>query len=177
MRRLRFRKEYLPPLYRLAAPAAVELSPEVFELPYVRRAKSPAPAASSNARSEARFFAMLANGGELDGVRLLPEDLVATFQHPQSQRRRTGYGHVRHANADHHRRVLVRRRPSSGAPDAKSACLRVIPAPAVQSDGPIPMWNLAVAICHNRMFVPQTVAEDPILPIANAVRQALGLPH
>jgi hypothetical protein len=35
--------------------------------------------------------------------------------------------------------------------------------------------NLAVAICHNRMFVPQTAAEDPILPIANAVREALGL--
>ena len=37
-----------------------------------------------NARSEARFFAMLANGGELDGVRLLPQDLVATFNTPRA---------------------------------------------------------------------------------------------
>jgi CubicO group peptidase (beta-lactamase class C family) len=38
-----------------------------------------------------------------------------------------------------------------------------------------PEVNLAVAICHNRMFVPQSAADDPILLIADAVREALGL--
>ena len=36
-----------------------------------------------NARSQARFYAMLANGGELDGVRLLSEDRVRTFNIPR----------------------------------------------------------------------------------------------
>jgi CubicO group peptidase (beta-lactamase class C family) len=38
-----------------------------------------------------------------------------------------------------------------------------------------PDLNLAVAICHNRMYVPQGVDDDPILKIADAVRLALGI--
>jgi hypothetical protein len=32
-----------------------------------------------------------------------------------------------------------------------------------------------VAICHNRLFNASTPEEDPILPIADAVRAGLGL--
>jgi CubicO group peptidase (beta-lactamase class C family) len=35
--------------------------------------------------------------------------------------------------------------------------------------------QLAVAICHNRLFNPATREDDAILPIAEAVRRALGL--
>ena len=38
-----------------------------------------------------------------------------------------------------------------------------------------PDQNLAVAICHNRLFNPTTCEEDAILVVANAVREALGL--
>jgi CubicO group peptidase (beta-lactamase class C family) len=38
-----------------------------------------------------------------------------------------------------------------------------------------PETKLAVAICHNRMFDPRSPEEDPILPIANAIREALHL--
>jgi len=34
--------------------------------------------------------------------------------------------------------------------------------------------NLAVAICHNRLFNATSVEEDAILIVANAVREALG---
>ena len=37
-----------------------------------------------------------------------------------------------------------------------------------------PETGLAVAICHNRLFNASTPEEDPILPIANAVRTALA---
>jgi CubicO group peptidase (beta-lactamase class C family) len=35
--------------------------------------------------------------------------------------------------------------------------------------------QLAVAICHNRLFNPSTCEEDAILPIADAIREVLGL--
>jgi CubicO group peptidase (beta-lactamase class C family) len=38
-----------------------------------------------------------------------------------------------------------------------------------------PETRLAVAICHNRLFNASTPEEDPLLPIANAVRAAVGL--
>ena len=37
-----------------------------------------------------------------------------------------------------------------------------------------PDTQVAVAICHNRLFNANSPAEDPILPIANAVRAALS---
>lgn len=35
--------------------------------------------------------------------------------------------------------------------------------------------NLGVAICHNRLFNPNSIEEDAVLTIANTVREALGL--
>jgi CubicO group peptidase (beta-lactamase class C family) len=167
-------EEYLPPLFRLAAPAAVELAPEVFELPNVRRAEIAGVGGIFNARSEARFFAMLANGGELDGVRLLPRELVATFNTPR-------------ANAEEPDTVMFDMpMPITIAGfwyGGDRPVVRPIKNPRAfchpGAGGSIgwadPDVNLAVAICHNRMFVPQSAADDPILLIADAVREALGL--
>jgi CubicO group peptidase (beta-lactamase class C family) len=38
-----------------------------------------------------------------------------------------------------------------------------------------PEQNLAVAICHNRMFNAHDPKDDPILPISQAIISALGL--
>jgi CubicO group peptidase (beta-lactamase class C family) len=167
-------EEYLPPLFRLAAPAAVELGPEVFELPNVRRAEIAGVGGIFNARSEARFFAMLANGGELDGVRLLSRELVATFNTPR-------------ANAEEPDTVMFNMpMPITIAGfwyGGDRPVVRPIKNPRAfchpGAGGSIgwadPEVNLAVAICHNRMFVPQSAGDDPILLIADAVREALGL--
>jgi CubicO group peptidase (beta-lactamase class C family) len=167
-------EEYLPPLFRLAAPAAVELGPEVFELPNVRRAEIAGVGGIFNARSEARFFAMLANGGELDGVRLLSRELVATFNTPRT-------------NAEEPDTVMFNMpMPITIAGfwyGGDRPVVRPIKNPRAfchpGAGGSIgwadPEVNLAVAICHNRMFVPQSAADDPILLIADAVREALGL--
>jgi CubicO group peptidase (beta-lactamase class C family) len=51
-----------------------------FNRPEVRRATIPGAGAIVNARSLARHYAMLAGGGELDGVRLLSEERVRTVR-------------------------------------------------------------------------------------------------
>jgi len=70
-------------MMREAQPTIVDLMPDPFERPDVRRACIPAVGGIFNARSEARFWAMLANGGQLNGVRLLSEERVASFAAPR----------------------------------------------------------------------------------------------
>jgi CubicO group peptidase (beta-lactamase class C family) len=77
--------EYLPPLFTASMPEAVGLVPPVFERPDVRRAEVAGVGGIFTARSEARFWAMLAGGGELDGVRLLSSELVAALNTPRAR--------------------------------------------------------------------------------------------
>ena len=41
--------------------------------------------------------------------------------------------------------------------------------------GPVPDAHLAVAITHNRMFRTSTPEENPLVPIGQAIRKALGV--
>jgi CubicO group peptidase (beta-lactamase class C family) len=166
--------EYLPPLFLASMPAAVALAPPVFERPEVRRAEVAGVGGIFNARSEARFWAMLAQGGELDGVRLLSKEIVATLNTPR-------------ANSEEPDPVMF------GFPipltvggfwfggDNPPVCSVKNPrAICHPGQGGSIGWadadaQLAVAICHNRLFNPTTVGEDAIVPIALAVREAIGL--
>ncbi len=68
-----------PPEYnaRMVGQAAPEANfAEVFNRREVMQASIPAAGASFNARGLARHYAMLANGGELDGVRILPQSRI-----------------------------------------------------------------------------------------------------
>ncbi|MGE0387354.1 MAG: serine hydrolase domain-containing protein [Gammaproteobacteria bacterium] len=166
--------EYLPGLFTASMPVPVALEPRVFERPDVRRAEVAGVGGIFNARSEARFWAMLANGGELDGVRILARDRVATFNTPR-------------AASDEPDPVMFNRPlPISiagywlGGEQAPVASARSPRALCHPGQGGSIGWadpdlNLAVAICHNRMFNAASVEEDSILPIANAVREGLGL--
>lgn len=166
--------EYLPPLFLASMPPEVALTPQVFERPDVRRAEVAGVGGIFNARSEARFWAMLANGGELDGVRILPRSLVATFNTPR-------------ARSDEPDPVMFNiPLPIGiggfwlGGPNTPVCSVRNPRAICHPGQGGSIGWadpdlNLAVAICHNRLFNASTPAEDPILPIADAVRRALGV--
>ena len=57
-------------------PFEIRLAPDVFELPQVRRATIAGVGGIFTARSCARFWAILANGGALDGKRLLSPERV-----------------------------------------------------------------------------------------------------
>jgi CubicO group peptidase (beta-lactamase class C family) len=166
--------EYLPPLFLASMPPQVALTPVVFDRPDVRRAEVAGVGGIFNARSEARFWAMLANGGELDGVRLLSKELVATFNTPR-------------AYSDELDPVMFNiplpisiagfwlggpQPPVASAKHARAICH---PGQGGSIGWADPELNLAVDICHNRLFNAGSLAEDSILPIATAVREALGL--
>jgi CubicO group peptidase (beta-lactamase class C family) len=156
-------------LFAASMPPAVALVPAVFERPDVRRACIPGVGGIFNARSQARFFAMLAQGGELDGVRLLSAERVAGFS-------------TLRAASDELDPVMF------GIPLPISVGGYWLGGPKVRN--PRAIWHpgaggsigwadsdarLAVAICHNRMFNTRNPADDPILPICDAIRAALGL--
>ncbi|MEA3134288.1 MAG: hypothetical protein QOG17_2134 [Gammaproteobacteria bacterium] len=166
--------EYLPPLFTASMPANVALTPVVFERADVRRAEVAGVGGIFTARSEARFWAMLANGGELDGVRILSSEIVGTLGVPRS-------------NSEELDQVMFdiplpislggfwlggNYPPVCSAKNARAICH--------PGQGGSIGWadfdaNLAVAICHNRLFNASSIEEDAILVIANVVREAVGL--
>jgi CubicO group peptidase (beta-lactamase class C family) len=167
--------EYLPPLFLASMPPAVALEPRVFERPDVRRAEVAGVGGIFTARSEARFWAMLANGGELDGVRLLSGERVAAFSTPR-------------ANSEEPDPVMFgfpipisvggfwlggTNPPVCSARNPRAICH---PGQGGSIGWADPDLNLAVAICHNRLFNPSTLEDDAILVVANSVREALGIP-
>lgn len=166
--------EYLPPLFLASMPEQVALTPVVFERPDVRRAEVAGVGGIFSARGEARFWAMLANGGELDGVRLLSRERVAGFSTPR-------------ANSEEPDPVMFGFPiPISsggfwlGGPNPPVCSARNPRAICHPGQGGSIGWadpdlNLAVALCHNRLFNPTTVEEDAMLVVANAVREALGV--
>ena len=66
-----------------ASPPQVTPASGIFMRPDVRRACHPGAGAIGNARSVARVYAMLADGGELNGVRLLSEERVGMMYAPR----------------------------------------------------------------------------------------------
>jgi CubicO group peptidase (beta-lactamase class C family) len=166
--------QYLPPLFQASMPPAVALEPRVFERPDVRRAEVAGVGGIFTARSQARFWAMLAGGGELDGVRLMSRELVATLNTPR-------------ANSEEPDPVMFGfpipitvggfwfggdHPPVCSAKNPRALCH---PGQGGSIGWADPDTQLAVAICHNRLFNPTTRDEDAILTIADAVRGALHL--
>ena len=157
-----------------ATPPEVATVQEVFGRPDVRQACIPGAQGIMNARSQARFYAMLANGGELDGVRLLSEHRVRTF-------------HVPRPPSDYD--------PVSGTPhNGTIGGFHFAGSPGMGAMGSNPLafghngaggslgWadpthRLAVAIQHNRMAAHGPPEESPLTPIGTAVRKALGIPE
>jgi len=166
--------EYLPPLFLASMPEQVALTPVVFERPDVRRAEVAGVGGIFNARSEARFWAMLAGMGELGGVRILSRRLVETFNQPRS-------------HSDELDQVMFNipvpismggfwlGGPQTPVCSAKSPRALCHPGQGGSIGWADPDTGLAVAICHNRLFNASTPEEDPILPISNAIRTGLGL--
>jgi CubicO group peptidase (beta-lactamase class C family) len=134
----------------------------------------PAVGGIANARSVARVFAMLANGGELDGVRLLSRDRVAKFHEPRK-------------GSDEPDLVMFNQvMPLSmygywlAAPAGNTVAFRTPTAFGNPGVGNALGWadaesKLAVGFCHNRLFQPQSNAEDPFLPVVDAIHEALAL--
>ena len=158
----------------LAIPLQVGTREEIFGRKDVRESCIPGAGGYATARSMARFFAMLANGGVLGGVRLLPESLVRTFSIPRPDadqpddvhgvplRIGAGFwvgGNLEPANLG---RIIGRNPRAIGHPGAGCSIAWADPDK-----------RLAVSISHNRMFLPPCLAQDPI---REAITDAFGAP-
>ena len=157
-----------------AMPPEVVTNQEVFGRSDVRRACIPGAQGLANARSQARFYAMLANYGELDGVRLLAADRVRWF-------------HVPRPPSDYD--------PVSGVPhNGTIAGLHFAGSPGMGPMGNYlnafghngaggsigwadPDHRMSVAIHHNRMIPHGPPETSPLTPIGRAVREALEIPE
>lgn len=71
------------PIRDLASPQAITPSPGPYNRPETHQACMPSAGGIMSARDAARFFALLANGGELGGVRLLSEERLRALTRPR----------------------------------------------------------------------------------------------
>ncbi|MFD0855004.1 serine hydrolase domain-containing protein, partial [Actinomadura adrarensis] len=90
-----------PELMLRGMPRAVYPCARVYNEPLARTTVNPGAGSIGTANSYARLFAMLACHGELDGVRLLPADLVTSFTTPRDGDHETDryLGKVNHVSA------------------------------------------------------------------------------
>ncbi len=166
----------LPPdsLRFRATPPEVGTTQEVFGRSDVRRACIPGAQGIMTARSQARFWAMLANGGELGDVRLLSEDRVRTFHIPRPP---SDYDPVH--GVPHHGTIGGFHFAGSPGMGAMGGSPRAFGHNG--AGGSLgwadPQHRLAVAIHHNRMVPHGPPEESPLTPIGAAVRKALGIPE
>ena len=161
-------------LTREATPLQVDLMPDPFERPAVRRACIPAVGGIFNARSSARFWAMLANGGTLGGVRLLSAERVHSFSAPRP--------HFTDADPVFFGMVVPigwagfwigGELPPVLAPrNPRALCHPGMGGSLGWAD---PDRKLAVAFCHNRMFDTVVPEQDSRTIIGDCIRGALGL--
>jgi CubicO group peptidase (beta-lactamase class C family) len=163
----------MPPLFAEAFPEPVALSASTFERPDVRRSCHPGAGGIMSARSLAKHYALLAQGGTLDGVRLLsPErvDLVRQLYSDdvdavigQPYRRGLGY--------------WLGGEPLSGTTGPIGKNPRAFGHPGF--GGSIgwadPDARLAAAILKNRLSGAATAEDNPLTAIGDAIRRGLGV--
>ncbi len=146
-----------------AIPQHVGTTEEIFGRSDVRQACMPGAGGFSTAAAMARFFAMLANGGELGGIRIMPADLVKTFTDPrpgsddvddvQGIVVRIGAGFWLSGNSQPENlgRLIGTNPNAFGHPGAGCSIAWADPD-----------RRLSVAILHNRMSLPPATSQDPI---------------
>ena len=162
-------------LIALSMPNAVRLIPEIYEQPAMRRACVPGTGGIFSARASARFWAMLANGGELDGVRLLSRERIAMA----CERREGGL----EPDPVYFGAVMPISRGGFWLCDGIMPITCPMQSPrAIGSPGvggslgwADPETGLAVAFCHNRMSNPMDGSRQPASEIADVIRHSLGL--
>lgn len=156
---------------RVGIPKAVDLQPEIFNREDVQSWVVPAVGGYGNAASVVRLFAMLANGGVIEGRRVLSAERVAEASTP---------------------------RPGSHAPDPFLGGVAYLsqggymlggnkPAVGTAADTMFSMgaggslaWadrrhGLAVAITHNRLYHGPAPDADSAMLIGRTIRSTLGL--
>jgi CubicO group peptidase (beta-lactamase class C family) len=159
------------PLYDIAMPPKIKTIPDIYNRLDMRRACSPSAGGIATARGVARFFAILANGGVLDGKRLLSEERVRSFLEVRPNTTRMdevagqpttlGIGGFWVQNPSGPDQPLI----GSGA-----NILYHTGAGNTMAFADLDR-RMAVAICHNRMF--GAIEKHPFVGLADAVRDVV----
>lgn len=159
--------------YRASCPKQVDLMPEPFGRSALRRACIPGVGGIMSARSEARFFAVLANGGTLDGHCLLSTERLRAASRPRDETDTPDLvfgGAVPVAIGGYW--LGGGRSPVAAARDRSVICHPGMGG----SIGFADLDNrLSFAFCHNRLIGGRAPDQDPAVIIANVVRAELGL--
>ena len=158
-----------------AMPNAVRLVPEVYARRDMQRACIPGTGGIFTARSCARFWAILANGGELEGKRLLSRERIA-----MACQRRPG---AMEPDPVFFGAVMPLSQGGYWLFDGKMANTCPVKTPAAICSPGVggslawadPGTGLAVAFCHNFMSNPPDGDRQPASEIADTIRQALRL--
>jgi CubicO group peptidase (beta-lactamase class C family) len=157
---------------RQGIPAPLDLTPEIFNQRQTRRTLLPAVGAYADARSVARLFALLTNGGTLEGVRLLSSERVRSLAtlRANSDEPDPYLGHSPRLSAGYW---------LGGDKPALSTRSNVIYS--LGAGGSLgwadPDYGLSVAIAHNKMYPRPRAEIDPQLAIGLCVRKALQIPE
>ncbi|MFE1396974.1 serine hydrolase domain-containing protein [Nocardiopsis dassonvillei] len=162
----------VPEEFLKGMPAAVYPGAEVYNTALARRTVNPGAGGIGTASAFARFFALLAGRGELDGIRLLSTERVEELTTPRPHAdepdlymgkpaRLSSYGYWVGSSGE-------------GAYPVLGANPRILHHPGA---GGSLAWaeldtGLAVSICHNAMHdaAPDT-PDHPFTPVAEAVRE------
>ena len=162
-------------LIELSMPNAIRLVPEVYEQTAMRRACVPGTGGIFTARSTARFWAILAGGGELGGRRLLSTERVEML----CQRREGGM----EPDPVYFGSVMPISQGGYWLYDGVAPITYPVKSPsavcAPGAGGSLgwgdPETGLAVAFCHNYMSNPRGCDDQPASEIADVIRASLGL--
>jgi CubicO group peptidase (beta-lactamase class C family) len=146
-------------------PAAVDTTPEVWEESIVRRSCIPGAGAHFTARSEVRFWAMLAEGGTLNGARLFSPEQIRSFSVPRPNT------HEPDCILDMPIAISTMGFWLAGSGPAVGSSPHLL---AQTGAGNSIAWadpdnRLAVAVTHNRF------GQAYDAPLANAIRDAFGI--
>lgn len=148
-------------------------APEIYGSRKLRAACLPASGAITTARAEARFWSVLANGGELGGHRFLAPERVRSLTRPRTDPDQLDevLGLVPLIGVGGFWLGGSYPRAEAGVGDGAVLC-------QPGAGGSIGWADLdrgiGVAICHNRVFVnnpPRPAAGHPMVAIGDAVRQ------
>jgi CubicO group peptidase (beta-lactamase class C family) len=146
--------------------------PEPFGRSEVRRACIPGVGGIMTARSAARFFALLAGAGELDGVRLLPAERLRQAAQPRDavdQPDLVFFGAPVPVSLGGYW-LGGPNPPVAAAMDRAVLCH---PGMGGSIGFAEPRRRLAFAFCHNRLHSSRPPARDPAVQAANLVRDRL----
>jgi CubicO group peptidase (beta-lactamase class C family) len=161
----------------LAAPPQVQFYPPIYNRPDVHQAAIPAAGGIADARSVARLFALLANRGELGGVRLLSEERVLSFLEPRPDTNAYDPTHNGPGNAigigGYHLNRFLNLEASARGPISPGGLSRRVLCHA-GSGGSIG-WadvdaRVSMAICHNRQF--NDMSTPVLTPLGDATYEA-----